>query len=79
MKKGILRIMIALMAVMTMAVPAFATTDTTNVASIMQTGFDNLRSELLPIIGIALAAGLGIFAIFFGIRKGISLLRRVGQ
>jgi hypothetical protein len=71
--------MIALMAVMTMAVPAFATTDTTNVASIMQTGFDNLRSELLPIIGIALAAGLGIFAIFFGIRKGISLLRRVGQ
>jgi hypothetical protein len=43
----------------------------------MTEGFDKLRTDLLPIIGIALAAGLGIFAIFFGIRKGISLLRRV--
>jgi len=76
MKKALIALAVAAVLVATFALPVFAATGD-SVADIMKDGFDNLKTELLPIIGIALAAGLGIFAIFFGVRKGISLLRKV--
>jgi hypothetical protein len=77
MKKALIRAVFAAFTAISLAVPALANTGETSVAEVMQTGFTNLRAELMPIIGIALGSGLMLFGIFFGIRKGISLLRRV--
>jgi len=75
MKKRIATLMLAVSAVVALAIPAFAATD--DVTDIMSTGLTAMKTDVLGIIAVALPIALGIFAIFFGVRKGIAMLRGV--
>ena|GEM_PF-4534540 len=77
MKKRIASILMAIAALMAAAVPAFAAGD--DVTTMMETGLNSMKSDVLGIIAVALPIALGIFAIFFGVRKGIAMLRGVAK
>lgn len=51
-------------------------TDEVNVGTILQTSFNSLKSDLVSYIAICLPIALGIFAIFFGIKKAINFFRQ---
>jgi len=67
----------AVMSVTAIAIPAFAAGD--DVTTIMETGLNSMKTDVLGIIAVALPIALGIFAIFFGVRKGIAMLRGVSN
>jgi len=77
LKKRIASILMAIAALMAAAVPAFAAGD--DVTTMMETGLNSMKSDVLGIIAVALPIALGIFAIFFGVRKGIAMLRGVAK
>jgi hypothetical protein len=79
MKKALFCIMFALGAVIALAIPAFANTAGTDVTDIMSTGMNSMKDDVLKIIAIALPIALAIFALFFGVRKGIAMLRGVAK
>lgn len=54
----------------------FATDGEVNVGTLLQTAFTSLKSDLVSYIAICLPIALGIFAIFFGIKKAISFFRQ---
>ena len=77
-KRVIMLLALSLILVSAFALPILAADgDTSDVASIMETGLTSMKNDVLGIIAIALPIALGIFAIFFGVRKGISMLRGV--
>ncbi len=84
MKKHVRRIagvFMAALLVVALAVPAFCAElgEESDVATVMTEGLNTMKSDTLNILLIALPVALGIFAVFFGIRKGIALLRGVAK
>ena len=80
MKRILSVIAITAVLVSTFAFPVFAADgDTGDITAIMQTGLDSAKADVLSIISVALPIGLGIFALFFGVRKGIAMLRGVAK
>jgi len=77
MKKRILTLMLAIAALLALAVPVFAAGD--DVSDIMSAGLDTVKTDVLSMIKIALPAALVIFAMFFGVRKAIAMLRGVAK
>lgn len=54
----------------------FAAEGDTNVSNILQTAFNGVKSDIMTYIAVVLPIALGIFAIFFGIRKAINFFRQ---
>ena len=54
----------------------FAADGDVNVGTIMQTAFNTVKTDIISYVGICLPIALGIFAIFFGIKKAISFFRQ---
>ena len=77
MKKRIRGFLMAMVALVALAVPALAVD--LDVASMMETGMGTLKSDVLSIIAVVLPVALGIFIIFFGVRRGIAMLRGVAK
>ena len=82
MKNRIKRIIsllaVALVIVSAFALPVFAADgDTSDVTALMESGLNSMKSDVMSILMIALPIALGIFAVFFGVRKGIAMLRGV--
>ena len=77
--KRIVAIIASLAVMATTAVSAFAASGGDDVETIMSAGLDTLKADTLKIVLIALPVGLAIFAAFFGIRKGIALLRGIAK
>jgi hypothetical protein len=73
MKKKLIALSVTAMALIAGAIPALA--EDFDATSIMTAGLNDMKSTALPIIGIAVGAGLAIFGVIFGIRKAISALR----
>lgn len=53
----------------------FATDGDANVGTILQTAFNSLKSDILSYIAVILPIALGVFAIFFGVKKAINFFR----
>ena len=51
-------------------------TDDTGVSNILQTAFNAVKTDIMTYIGVVLPIALGIFAIFFGIKKAIHFFRQ---
>ncbi len=82
MKKHVRRIagvFMAALLVVALAVPAFCAEVESDVTTVMTEGLNTMKSDTLNILLVALPVALGIFAVFFGIRKGIALLRSVAK
>ena len=75
MKKRLYAIVMTLSALAAVSVPALAS----DVTTAMTAGLSTLKDDAFSIILIALPIGLGIFGAFFGIRKGIALLRGIAK
>lgn len=56
------------------AIPALAD-DPADISTVMSDGMTSMKGDVLRLIAVVIPVGLGIFAIFFGVRKAISMLR----
>lgn len=54
----------------------FAADGDPGVANILQTAFNSVKTDIMTYIGVVLPIALGIFAIFFGIKKAIHFFRQ---
>jgi hypothetical protein len=70
----------AMLLVLALTVSALcAEGDPSDVTTVMTEGLNTMKNDTLGILLVALPVALGIFAVFFGIRKGIALLRGVAK
>lgn len=77
MKKRLAALLSVMTVVAVCCMSAAASGGDSGVAAAMTAGLETLKSDTMSLVLIALPIGLGIFAAFFGIRKGIALLRGI--
>jgi F0F1-type ATP synthase membrane subunit c/vacuolar-type H+-ATPase subunit K len=79
--KRIAGVFMAALMVLALAVPALCAElgGESDVTAVMTEGLNTMKTDTMNILLIALPVALGIFAVFFGIRKGIALLRGVAK
>jgi type IV secretory pathway VirB2 component (pilin) len=75
MKRILSFLVVAVVLASALALPAFAAAGGTDITDIMDDGLTAMKGDVLSIIAVALPIALGIFALFFGVRKGIQMLR----
>jgi uncharacterized membrane protein len=73
-KLFILALVVLTLAAMTVTAVA-STTPSDDVAEAFGEAMTNMRGDVISLMLVALPVGLGIFALFFGVRKGIKMLR----
>jgi TRAP-type C4-dicarboxylate transport system permease small subunit len=70
-------IAVAVMLAAIIALPVYGTNGDDEVIDVVRTGIDRVKHEVFMIFGVCLPIGLGLFAIFYGVRKGIAVLRGI--
>lgn len=51
----------------------------TEIQTALETAFTGVKTDVLSVITTALPIGLGIFAAFFGIKKGVGFFRSIAK